>query len=120
LSDPDKQAGEIAMAAESNLPVGRNIHIVMLRCNSAEDATSCLHALSQYGRPNALEYGCESYEFGRKAGESETVILVERWPSFDLLDRLLTEKVIPALPTYNALLERAFDPLRDTIRLRLE
>ena len=107
------------MPAESHAAVGRNIHIVTLRCKSAGHASQCLGALESYGRPDALAYGCQSYEFGRKAGDDTTVVLVERWAHFDQLDRLLTEKVVPALPNYNALLVRDFDPSQDTMRIPL-
>lgn len=95
------------------------IHIVTLRCKGADAASNCLGALDAYGRPDALAYGCESYEFGRVPGDDTTVLLVERWSDFSKLDRLLAEKVVPALPTYNALLERDFDPERDTVRIAL-
>lgn len=96
-----------------------SIHIVTLRCKDAEHAIKCVQALEAYGRPDALGYGCKSYEFGLKSGEDDTVVLIERWADFGQLDRLLTEKVVPALPVYNALLARAFDPQRDTTRVRL-
>lgn len=99
---------------------GQNIHIVALRCKSAGHATQCLTALRDYGRPDALAYECQSYEFGRKVGDDATVILIERWGDFSQLNRLLTDKVIPALPDYNALLDREFDPARDTLRIVLD
>ncbi|NHX28044.1 hypothetical protein HA397_29360, partial [Escherichia coli] len=101
-------------------PTGRNIHIVILRCKSAGHAEQCLEALQNYGRPDALGYGCQSYEFGRRADDDTSVILLERWADFAALDRLLTEKVVPALPVYNALLARDFDPGQDTTRITLQ
>jgi quinol monooxygenase YgiN len=74
---------------------GRLIHIVTLTCKDAEHATLCLGALDAYGRPDALSYGCASYEFGLKDGSGDTVLLVERWRDWADLDRLLTEKVVP-------------------------
>lgn len=96
---------------------GRLIHIVKLTCKDAEHAARCLGALSAHGRPDALAYGCASYEFGLKEGTDDTVLLVERWSDWADLDRLLTEKVVPALPAYNALLKRPFDPATDTLRV---
>ncbi len=98
-------------------PDGRNIHIVTLHCKDEEHAARCETALAGAGRPDAQSYGCLSYVFGRKAGAPDTVILVEHWADFAQLDRLLTERVIPALPAYNALLARDFDPARDTVRV---
>jgi quinol monooxygenase YgiN len=96
-----------------------DLHLVTLRCKSAKHAEDCLAALKAYGRPDAMAYGCRSYEFGRVLGDETTVLLAERWEDWGALDRLLTEKVVPALPTYNALLERDFDPARDTRRISL-
>jgi len=106
--------GDASRAAE-----GRLIHIVTLTCKDAEHAMQCLAALAAYGRPDALSYGCASYEFGLKEGSDDVVLLVERWRDWADLDRLLTEKVVPALPIYNALLRRPFDPAADTARVTL-
>jgi hypothetical protein len=98
---------------------GTPLHIVTLVCKDAAHAARCLQALSQYGRPDALSYGAASYEFGLKEGSSDTVLLVERWDRWGDLDRLLAEKVVPALPLYNELLARPFDPAVDTLRVHL-
>jgi hypothetical protein len=95
------------------------LHLVTLECKDAEHANRCLAALREYGRPDALRYRCAAYEFGLKAGTTSTVFLVERWSRWEDLDALLTEKVVPALPTYNALLKQPFDPGRDTLRVQL-
>lgn len=106
------------MTSSNTLP-GRFIHVVTLSCKDAARAQECLKALAAYGRPDAISYGCASYEFGLKVGDDATVLLVERWEDFAKLDRLLAEKVVPALPVYNALLARPFDPVRDTLRIAL-
>ena len=49
----------------------------------------------------------------------DTVYLVERWSRWEDLDALLQAKVIPALPLYNQLLKRPFDPAQDTLRIQL-
>ena len=95
----------------------RGIHVVTLRCKDETHAEHCLGALRDHGRPDAMAYGCRSYDFGPQASDSRTIMLVERWDDFSALDRLLAEKVVPALPTYNALLERDFDPANDTMRI---
>lgn len=95
------------------------VHLVTLRCKDTGHANMCLEALTKYGRPDAMSYDCTSYEFGRKLGEPATVVLTERWTSWDKLDRLLAERVVSALPTYNALLAQPFDPERDTTRVEL-
>jgi hypothetical protein len=95
------------------------LHLVTLACKDAEHATRCLAALREYGQPDALAYRCASYEFGLKEGTTDTVYLAERWSRWEDLDALLTEKVVPALPTYNALLKEPFDPARDTLRVHL-
>ena len=41
---------------------------------------------------------------------------VSRWED---LDACIAEKVAPALPMYNELLRRIFDPARDTVRIAL-
>lgn len=102
------------MAATANL-----VHIVTLRCKDSERAKQCLQALAQYGRKDALEYQCQSYEFGLKEGTHDTIYLIERWQHWRDLDRLLTEKVVPALPLYNELLLHPFNPAKDTLRIRL-
>jgi quinol monooxygenase YgiN len=107
------------MAASGTALPGHLLHLVTLHCKDAQHARRCMEALSAYGRPDALAYGCESYEFGLKDGASDTVLLVERWRSWENLDALLAEKVVPALPVYNELLKRPFDPASDTIRVSL-
>lgn len=104
----------------TELPHGALLtHIVTLDCKDAEHAARCIDALKNYGKPDALAYGCESYEFGWKAGSPDVVYLVERWKRWEDLDRLLVEKVVPALPVYNELLKRPFDPSADTLRIQL-
>jgi hypothetical protein len=93
--------------------------VVTLECRDEQHATRCLEALAEYGRPDALAFNCVSYEFGLKEGTSDTVCLVERWRRWEDLDSLLAAKVVPALPTYNQLLKRPFDPAKDTLRVRL-
>ncbi|WP_455377171.1 hypothetical protein [Petrachloros mirabilis] len=98
---------------------GEFVHIVTLECKDADHAKRCLDALKNDGRPDALSFGCISYEFGLKEGNSDTVYLVERWIRWEDLDALLTKKVVPALPLYNQLLKRPFDPAKDTLRIHL-
>ncbi len=107
------------MTNETGSGQGKCLHIIRLECKSPEHAENCLGALANYGRPDALEFGCHSYEFGLQEGSDTVIMLVERWPDFDSLERLLEEKVIPALPTYNELLASPFDPERDTTRVTL-
>lgn len=99
---------------------GPHLHVVTLRCKDAAHAARCMEALSRYGRPDALSYGAASYEFGLVAGSSDAITLIERWERWADLDRLLQEKVIPALPLYNELLARPFDPAVDTLRVNLD
>jgi len=98
---------------------GNLVHIVTLECRDGEHAARCLDALDAYGRPDARSYGCVSYRFGLRTGAPHTVCIVERWNRWEDLDRLLVEKVVPALPMYNQLLRREFDPGRDTLRIDL-
>jgi quinol monooxygenase YgiN len=98
---------------------GSLIHVVTLDCKDAEHAARCIEALTAYGQPDALSFGCLSYEFGLKEGATDTVYLIERWRSWQDLDALLGAKVVPALPMYNQLLKQPFDPGRDTLRIRL-
>jgi quinol monooxygenase YgiN len=95
------------------------VHLVTLDCKDAERAEHCLAALGAHGRPDALAFGCVSYEFGLKEGATDVVYIVERWRRWGDLDALLTEKVVPALPLYNELLKRPFDPATDTLRISL-
>lgn len=95
------------------------VHIVTLQCRDSEMAKKCLQALAEYGRKDALEYHCQSYEFGLKEGTHDTIYLIERWQNWQHLDALLAEKVVPALPMYNAMLRTPFDPAKDTQRVRL-
>ena len=101
-------------------PEGRLVHIVTLDCKDAERAAQCLAALASYGRPDAHEFGCLSYEFGLTVGTDDVVYIVERWKRWEDLDALLAEKVVPALPMYDKLLKQPFDPARDTRRIALE
>lgn len=96
----------------------RLIHLVSLECKDDTHAMRCLEALSAYGRPDALAFKCVSYDFGRKLGTNH-IFIIERWHRWEDLDALLTEKVVPALPLYNQLLARPFDPARDTTRIEL-
>lgn len=98
---------------------GQCVHLVTLNCKDEEHATRCIEALANYGRPDALAFNCVSYEFGLKWGTTDTVCIVERWRQWQDLDALLTEKVIPALPMYNQLLQQPFDPAKDTVRISL-
>ncbi len=95
------------------------VHIVTLACKDNDHARQCIAALGAYGRPDAMAYGCASYRFGLKGGTEDIVMIVEHWDDWAKLDRLLTEKVVPALPVYNALLARDFDPASDTVRVTL-
>ena len=99
--------------------VGPFVHVVTLTCKDGERAKQCIEALANYGRPDALAFNCVSYEFGMLEGTVDTVYIIERWLQWSDLDALLSEKVIPALPLYNQLLKRPFDPSRDTMRIRL-
>ena len=112
----NRQTGGADSGGRTSAPC---VHVVTLQCKDAEHARNCLAALERYGRPDAEAYHCVSYEFGLKEGSADTVYLVERWRRWEDLDRLLAEKVVPALPTYNALLRQPFDPARDTLRIRL-
>lgn len=98
---------------------GQLIHIVTLQCKDGEHAARCIEALQNYGKPDAIAFNCVSYDFGFKEGSDDTVYIVERWNKWDDLDALLTTKVVPALPLYNQLLKRPFDPATDTLRIRL-
>lgn len=104
----------------NNLAIdGKLIHVVTLECKDGEHATRCIAALSEYGKPDALAFNCTSYEFGLKEGTTDTVYLIERWNRWEDLDSLLNTKVVPALPLYNQLLKRPFDPAKDTLRIKL-
>lgn len=107
------------MAMDSAASQARLIHLVTLACRDASSARRCLDALETHGRPDAIAYQCQSYEFGAKEGAPHTVCIVERWCRWEDLDALLRDKVIPALPLYNALLARPFDPAADTMRVNL-
>jgi hypothetical protein len=98
---------------------GKCVHVVTLDCKDEQHAKQCIEALANYGRPDALAFNCVSYEFGMRVGTADTVCLVERWRRWQDLDALLNEKVVPALPMYNQLLKRPFDPSTDTVRIRL-
>jgi len=98
---------------------GQCVHVVTLDCKDREHASRCIEALANYGRPDALAFNCISYEFGLEAGSSDTVYIVERWRQWQDLNALLNEKVVPALPMYNQLLKRPFDPAMDTVRINL-
>lgn len=98
---------------------GQLVHVVALDCKDHEHARRCPEALANYGRPDALAFNCVSYEFGLKEGTTDTVYLVERWKQWQDLDALLSAKVVPALPIYNQLLKRPFDPAKDTLRITL-
>lgn len=98
---------------------GALVHVVTLDCKDEAHAQRCLDALANYGRPDALAFNCESYEFGLKEGTTDTVYLIERWRRWQDLDALLREKVVPALPMYNQLLKKPFDPGKDTLRINL-
>lgn len=95
------------------------IHLVTLDCKDADAAQQALGILTSQSRQDALDYGCASYDVGLVEGSDDRIRLIERWPDWAPLDRLLAEKVAPALPHYNAMLARDFDPARDTVRVRL-
>ena len=95
------------------------VHLVTLACRDAAHAQQCLSALADTGRSDALEYGCRSYEFGLRDGTNDVVRIVERWGRWEDLDALLSDRVVPALPVYNQLLARPFDPGIDTERITL-
>ena len=107
------------MGAPSPVAAARLLHVVTLDCKDQEHAARCLAALAAYGRPDALAFKCASYEFGLKRGTTDSVYLVERWQRWDDLDALLAAKVVPALPMYDQLLKRPFDPAKDTLRVEL-
>ena len=107
------------MAAPGSNSEGQLLHVVTLRCKDDDSASRCLAALANYGRPDALGFNCRAYEFGLKEGTTDTVVLVERWNRWEDLDALLLNKVVPALPLYNELLKRPFDPAQDTVRIAL-
>lgn len=98
---------------------GKLLHVVTLSCKDGANAARCLEALAAVGRADAVSYGCASYEFGLKAGTTDTVYIVERWKKWEDLDALLGAKVVPALPMYNQLLKRPFDPATDTVRIEV-
>jgi quinol monooxygenase YgiN len=93
------------------------VHVVTLPCKDEAHAARCLAALANYGRPDALSFGCLSYAFGVKEGAPATVYLIERWRRWEDLDALLAAKVVPALPMYNELLAKPFDPAVNTARI---
>lgn len=95
------------------------VHLVSLGCKDADHAQQCLAALHQSGRPDAERYGCRAYEFGLQGGTDDVVRIIERWDRWEDLDALLAECVVPALPVYNQLLARPFDPATDTERITL-
>ena len=107
------------MEAQSKPQQGNFIHIVTLNCKDSEHTKQCLNALANYGKPDALSFGCSSYEFGLKSGSTDTVYIIERWKDWTNLDALLQAKVIPALPMYNQLLKTPFNPATDTLRIEL-
>jgi len=107
------------MTTANSIHAGNLVHLVTLDCKDANHAKQCLAALSAYGRPDALAYKCLSYDFGLQEGSPDKVFIVERWRRWEDLDTLLKEKVVPALPTYNALLKRPFDPAKHTLRVAL-
>jgi len=98
---------------------GQLVHVVTLDCKDKEHAKRCIEALANYGKPDALAFNCISYEFGIREGTVDTVYLIERWRKWSDLDSLLNEKVVPALPMYNQLLKKPFDPSKDTVRINL-
>lgn len=107
------------MNAIDRTRIGKLIHVVTLKCKDNEHASQCLAALANYGKPDAMSFNCQSYEFGLKAGTKDTVYIVEQWSKWDDLNALLEAKVVPALPMYNQLLENPFDPVTDTLRIEL-
>jgi hypothetical protein len=102
------------------IPHAPCFHLVTLNCKDAENAGKCLAALRNYGRPDAISYGCVSYDFGLKIGHDTVIQIVERWSDWADLDKLLDEKVVPALPMYNELLDAPFNPASHTMRVNLD
>ena len=115
----DRSEVNHSMATNDSTTDGQLLHLVTLKCKDDDHAQRCLGALEGHGKPDALAFDCVSYEFGLEQGTLDTVYIVERWNRWEDLDSLLTTKVVPALPTYNELLERPFDPERDTVRIQL-
>ena len=107
------------MNSQDITQTGKYIHIVTLNCKDDERARQCLGALANYGKPDAMSFNCVSYDFGLKAGTTDSVYLVERWNQWSDLDALLQNKVIPAIPMYNELLKSPFNPASDTLRIEL-
>lgn len=108
------------MKSQGNNQNANLVHIVTLNCKNEEHAQQCLGALANYGKPDAESFNCVSYDFGLKLGTKDIVYIFERWNSWEDLDNLLTEKVIPALPMYNQLLKNPFNPVTDTLRIELD
>lgn len=107
------------MKSQDHTSTGKLIHVVTLACKDGEHAKQCLEALANYGKPDSLSFNCLSYEFGLKAGTTDTVYLVERWNKWEDLDGLLQAKVVPAIPMYNQLLKSPFNPATDTLRIEV-
>jgi hypothetical protein len=98
---------------------GRLIQVISLACKDGEHAQRCIEALANCGRPDALVFNCVSDEFGLRDGSSDTAYIIERWRQWSDLGALLEAKVVPALPMYNQLLKKPFDPSTDTLRITL-
>ncbi len=107
------------MTKDNPIIEGQFVHVVTLDCKDEEQAKRCVEALANYGRPDALAFNCVSYEFGIREGTVDMVYIIERWRRWQDLDVLLMEKIVPALPMYNQLLKKPFDPSRDTVRINL-
>ena len=107
------------MKTQANDSMEKLIHIVTLHCKDNNHAEQCLGALANFGKPDALSYNCVSYEFGLKLGTTDTIYILERWNKWEDLDALLNEKVVPAIPMYNQLLKKPFNPTTDTLRIEL-
>jgi quinol monooxygenase YgiN len=98
---------------------GRLLHVVTLQRKDDARTAQRIAALASYGGTDALACSCISYEFGLTEGASDTVLIVEHWNGWQDLDTLLATKIVPALPMYNPLLKRPFDPAKDRLRIRL-
>lgn len=107
------------MSPDNPSAAGPFVHLVTLACKDEAHAARCIEALANHGRTDTLAFNCASYDFGLKVGTTDTVCIVERWRRWQDVDAQLAEKVVPALPLYNQLLQRPFDPAQDTLRIEL-
>jgi hypothetical protein len=78
-----------------------------------------LDALRSIGLPGAERCNVYSYEFGLQVGSKAKVWLVERWYSWDDLNKHLASNIFPHLDTFNALMPEPFDPAKHTASIEL-